>query len=83
MTFCSREDNFRIDFCLLWEAVKNQNYPKHKLVLAAVQNTRYRKAEYDFQNKNVIKIELSLKAVKPLTEETEINLKIEAKVTPR
>ena len=43
--FCNQEDHFRMDCPLFWEAVKNQNHPKHKLALAAVQNTRNRQAE--------------------------------------
>ena len=39
---CKQEDNFRMDCPLFWEAVKNQNHPKHKLAQAAVQNTRNR-----------------------------------------
>ena len=35
---------------LIWEAVKNQYHLKHKLALAAVQNTRNRQAEIDLIN---------------------------------
>ena len=49
--FCNQEGHFRIDCLLFWEAVKNQNQPKHKLALAAVQNTRNRQAENYLSNK--------------------------------
>ena len=39
-----------MDCPLFWKAVKNQNHPKHKLALAAVQNTRNRQAESDLKN---------------------------------
>ena len=39
-----------MDCPLFWEAVKNQNYLKHKLALAAVQITRNREAEIDLKN---------------------------------
>ena len=45
--FCNQEGYLRIDCPLCWEALKNQNHPKHKLALAAVQNTRNRQAEFD------------------------------------
>ena len=45
--FCNQEGHFRMDCPLFWEAMKNQNQPKHKLALAAVQNTRNRQAEFD------------------------------------
>ena len=37
--FGTQECHFRMDFSLFWEAVKNQNHPKHKLALVAVQTT--------------------------------------------
>ena len=49
--FCNQEGHFRIDCLLFWEVVKNKNHPKHQLALAAMQNTRDRKAENDLQNK--------------------------------
>ena len=50
--FCNQQVHFRMDCPLFWEAVKkkNQNQPKHKLALAAVQNTRNRQAEFDTKN---------------------------------
>ena len=42
--------SFRMDCPLFWEAVKDQGHPKHKLTLAAVQNTRNRQAENASQN---------------------------------
>ena len=44
--------------------MKNQNHPKHKLALAAVQNTRNRQAEDDLSNKEAASGELSTKTVK-------------------
>ena len=58
-----------MDCSLFWEAVKNQNHPKHKLTLAALQNNRNRQAKSDLQNKDVINVELSTKNVKAITEE--------------
>ena len=49
---------------LFWEAVKNQNNPKHKFALAAVQNTRNRQAENYLQNKEATSGELAKKTVK-------------------
>ena len=46
---------------LFWEAVKNQNQPKHKLKLAAVQNTKNRQAENVLQNKEATSGELRTK----------------------
>ena len=34
--FCNQEGHFRMRCHLFWEAVMNQNYPKHKQTLAAV-----------------------------------------------
>ena len=48
--FCNQEGHFRLDCPLFWEAVKNQIYPKHKLAVAAVHNTRNRQAEFDTKN---------------------------------
>ena len=54
--------------CLLFsEALKNQNQPKHKLALAAVQNTRNRQSENDLNNKEAAGGELSTKTVKAVT----------------
>ena len=44
--------------------MKNQNHPKHKLALAAVQNNRNRQAENDLNNKDASGGELSTKTVK-------------------
>ena len=62
--FCNQEGHFRMDCPLFWEAVKNQNYPKHKLALAAVQNTRNRQAEIDLENTEAASGQLSTKTVK-------------------
>ena len=53
---------------LVWEAVKNQNHPKHKLALAAVQNTRNRQAEIDLKNTEAASGELTTKSVKAVTQ---------------
>ena len=53
---------------MFWEAMKNQRHPKHKLALAAVQNTRNRHAENDLQNKEAASSELSTKTVKTITQ---------------
>ena len=53
-----------MDCPLFWEAVKNQNHPKHKLVLAAVLNTRNRQAEIDLKNAEAASGELATKTVK-------------------
>ena len=53
---------------LFWEAVKNENHPKHKLALAEVQNYRNRKAENDLNNKETASGELSTKTVKAVTQ---------------
>ena len=51
--FCNQEGHFRMEspvfFCV--GAVKNQGHSKHKLALAAVQNTRNRQAETDLKSK--------------------------------
>ena len=65
--FCNQEGQFRMDCPLFWGVVKNQNHPKSKLALAAVQNTRNRQAENDLNNKEVASGELSTKTVKAMT----------------
>ena len=65
--FCNQEGHFRMDFPLFWEAVKNQNHPKPKLALAAVQNSRNRQAENDLNKKEAAGGELSTKTVKAVT----------------
>ena len=47
--------------------MKNQNHPKHKLALAAVQNTRNRQAENNLNNKEAASGEISTKTVKVVT----------------
>ena len=37
--FCTQECHFRMDFSLFWEAVRNQNHPKHKLALVGLHTT--------------------------------------------
>ena len=66
--FCNQEGHFRMDCFLFWEGVKNQNHPKHKLALAAVQNTRNRQAENDLNNKEAASGDLSTKTVKAVTQ---------------
>ena len=66
--FCNQEGHFRMDCPLFWEAVKNQNHPKHKLALAAVQNTRNRQAEFDTKNSEAPSAELPTKTVKVVTQ---------------
>ena len=53
-----------MDCPLIWDAVKNQNHPKHKLALAAVQNTRNRRAEIDLKNTEAASGELTAKTVR-------------------
>ena len=48
--------------------MKNQNYPKHKLALAAVQNTRNRQSEIDLKNTEAASGELSTKTMKFVTQ---------------
>ena len=49
--------------------MKNQNHPKHKLALSAVQNTRNRQAENDLNNnKEAESAELSTNTVKAVTQ---------------
>ena len=62
--FCNQVGHFRMDSSLLSEALKNQNHPKHKLALAAVQKARNRQAESDLQNKEATSGELSEKDCK-------------------
>ena len=66
--FCNQEGHFRMDCPLFWEAVKNQNHPKHKLALAAVQNTRNRPAEFDTKNSEAPSADLPTKTVKAVTQ---------------
>ena len=68
MFFCNQEGHFRMECPLYWEAVNNQNQPKHKLALAAVQNNRNRQAENDLNNKEAASGELSTKTVKAVTQ---------------
>ena len=56
--------NQRMDCPLFWEAVKNQSHPKHKLTLAAVQNTRNRQAEFETKISEAPNAELPTKTVK-------------------
>ena len=65
--FCNQEGHFRMDCPLFLEAAKNQNYAKHKLALAAVQNTKNRQAEIDLKNTEAASGELSTKTVKTVT----------------
>ena len=66
--FCNQEGHFRIECPLYWEAVKNQNHPKHKLALAPVQNTRNRQAEIDLKNTEAASGEVPTKTVKAVTQ---------------
>ena len=66
--FCNQECHFRMDCLLFWEAVKNQSHPKHKLALAAVQNTRNRQAEFDTKNSEAPSAELPTKTVMAVTQ---------------
>ena len=66
--FCNQEGHFRMDCHLLWEAVKNQSYPKHKLALAAVQNQRNRQTEFEAKNLEAPSTELPTKTVKAVTQ---------------
>ena len=65
--FCNPEGHFKMDCLLFWEALKNQNHPKHKLALAEVQNNRNRQSENDLNNKEAAGGELSTKTVKAVT----------------
>ena len=62
--FCNQEGHFRMDCPLFWEALKNQSHPKHKLALAAVQNTRNRQVAFDTKNTDAPSAELPTKTVK-------------------
>ena len=66
--FCNQEGHFRINCPLFWKAVKNWNQPKHKLTLAAMQNTRNRQAENNLNNREAAGGELSTKTVKATTQ---------------
>ena len=48
--------------------MKNQSHPKHKLALAAVQNTRNRQAEFETRNSEAPNAELPTKTVKAVTQ---------------
>ena len=48
--------------------MKNQNHPKHKPALTAVQNTRKRQAANDLNNKEAASGDLSTKTVKAVTQ---------------
>ena len=48
--------------------MKNQSHPKHKLAMAAVQNTRNRQAEKDLQSKEAANGELPTKTVKAVAQ---------------
>ena len=65
--FCNQEGHFRMDCPLFWEAVKDQNHPKHKLALAAVQNQRNRQNEFESRNLGAPNTELPTKIVKAVT----------------
>ena len=65
--FCNQEGHFRMNCPLFWEAVKNQSHSKHKLALAAVQNTRNRQAEFETRNSEAPNAELPTKTVKAVT----------------
>ena len=66
--FCNQEGHFRMDCPFFWEAAKNQSHPKHKLALAAVQNTRNRQAEFDTKNTEAPSAELPTKTVKAVVQ---------------
>ena len=66
--FCNQEGHFRMVCPLFWEAVKNQSHPKHKLALAAVNNTRNRQAEFETRNSEAPNAELPTKTVKAVTQ---------------
>ena len=65
--FCNQKGHFRMNCPLFWEAIKNQSHPKHKLALAAVQNTRNRQAEFETRNSEAPNAELPTKTVKAVT----------------
>ena len=66
--FGNQEGYFRMDCPLFWETVKNQSHPKHKLALAAVQNTRNRQAKFDAKNSEAPSAELPTKTVKAVAQ---------------
>ena len=66
--FCNQEGHFRMDCPLFSEAVKNQSHPKHKLAIAAVQNTSNRQAEFETRNSEAPNAELPTKTVKAVTQ---------------
>ena len=66
--FCNQESHFRMECPLFWEAEKNRGHSKHKLALAAVQNTRNRQAENDLQSKEAANGELPTKRVKAVAQ---------------
>ena len=57
-----------MDCPLFWEAAKKQSHPKHKLALAAVQNTENRQAEFDTKNTEAPSAELPTKTVKAVVQ---------------
>ena len=63
--FCNQEGHFRMECPLFCEAAMNQNHPKHKLGLAAVQNTRN---EIDLKNTEAANGELLTKTVKAVAQ---------------
>ena len=70
--FCKQEGHFRMDCPLFWEALKNQNHPKHKLALAAVQNTKNRQAEKNLNKKEAAGDNLTTKTVKAMTQKRDV-----------
>ena len=63
-----QEGHFRMDCPLIWEAVKNQSHPKHKLALAAVQNRRNRQTEFGTKVLEAPSAELPTETVKAVTQ---------------
>ena len=59
------------DCPLFWEARKIENHPKQKLALVAVQKTRSRQAENDWQNKDLNRDKLLTKSKKAVTKDME------------
>ena len=57
-----------MDCPLFWEAVKNQSHPKHKLALAAVQNTGNKQAEFETKNSEAPSAELPTKTEKAVAQ---------------
>ena len=72
--FCNQEGHFRMDSPLFWDAVNNQNHPKYKLALAAVQNTRNRKTEIELKNTEAVSGELPPKTVKVVSQVSDASL---------